>query len=67
MNEKSGYAVCNGTVNWLTRQPDRFRLEGAATEGVTVAQQRVSGWLRIDLLIIVVVLSSIAIGVLIAP
>jgi hypothetical protein len=32
-----------------------------------VAQQRVFDWLRIDLLIIVVVLSSIAIGVLIAP
>ena len=32
-----------------------------------MAQQRVSDWLRIDLLIIVVVLSSIAVGVLIAP
>ena len=32
-----------------------------------MAQQRVFDWLRIDLLIIVVVLSSIAIGVLIAP
>ena len=32
-----------------------------------MSEQRVPNWLRIDLLIVVVVLSSILIGVLIAP
>jgi hypothetical protein len=52
LNEKWG-RTRSGTVNSLTRQPNRFRYR-VRLRGGTVAQQRVSDWLRIDLLIIVV-------------